>query len=981
MLERFHVDGEPRDAELADFDGDGWNELVVAIRDADKVQAYRNTNGLLSLAAEIPVGKSPREMAQADFNGDGCKDFVVVNRQSYDVSVLIACGADAIGFQALGRLYPVDGEVAALQSADINLDGRADVIQLHRASSEVSVRLAQPDGTLGEPTLLPAGKQPNGLDIADVNGDNQPDIITANLGQGAEPGSLTIFLSAQPPGRTVNLPITPSAEDDARLISVKTADFDGDGKVDLAAGFADSRLAFLKGDGQGGFQAVADYSHGYVPFLFAARQFVAGDFDQDGDRDLAGAGYYGELAVVENAGDLLSNPAPRVQALYARELASELRWYRARELRAEAIDGDNDVDLVLGLDAGVAVFYGAEGLAFTEGEFSPGPGVPPQGTLPGTDFSVNGIAFGDFDADGDRDLAVSCLADGCLTILTRQPGGAFVEALKVRVPAAEFVAAGDIDGDGKADLVGSGRTTLWVALSSQGNTPTQIPAPVTRPRLPKVLINEIMAENASTRLTLPPGIVDHGLFPDWIELSNFSFESVDLSGWRLLVGEGANIKTWIAPPGTQLDHKARLLVPCIKRSQNAHPLVSGWALPAEGGRLRLYNAAQVLVDDIAYPNLGPDVAFGRYSDGVSSFCANGMASPGASNVYTGPVKPRIEFKGFDLDSYAVDRPLRFLLSGVDDSALLGASLLWRRKDQPSSELQRVRLYDDGLHNDQGPQDRLFAGTMPAGLPLGAEIEFYIEAVDVSGATSYLPTAPGVSEDAGGTAELYSLAMGAPLPALEISEVVSENDGAAFDEGGGSPDYLEVRNTGDATLDVGGLVLTGFFFTKNERFVFPPATTLAPRQPVIIWCDNNPDQGPFHAPFKINNDGDHLYLSRVNSSSGVLALIDGVNVPPLGDNVAWTRAGARGLWGPTSPTPQQINAQSGQPWCFVSNGTGTAASDEFVLVFATDQNVTHTVETTSIFPGGWQTVAVLPGSGLEKSLRLPITAERKFFRIR
>ena len=39
LVERFHVNGEPRDAELTDFDGDGWNDVVIAIRDADKVLA------------------------------------------------------------------------------------------------------------------------------------------------------------------------------------------------------------------------------------------------------------------------------------------------------------------------------------------------------------------------------------------------------------------------------------------------------------------------------------------------------------------------------------------------------------------------------------------------------------------------------------------------------------------------------------------------------------------------------------------------------------------------------------------------------------------------------------------------------------------------------------------------------------------------------------------------------------------------------
>src|SRR6185503_3913390 len=126
---------------------------------ADKIQAYRNVQGQLVLSTEAPVGRSPREIALADFNNDQCGDFVVVNRESFDVSVLLGCGADAVGFQKLDQTYPVDGEVAGLLVVDLNRDGRADVLQLHRASSEISVRLSGPTGLLSVPVFFPTGNQ------------------------------------------------------------------------------------------------------------------------------------------------------------------------------------------------------------------------------------------------------------------------------------------------------------------------------------------------------------------------------------------------------------------------------------------------------------------------------------------------------------------------------------------------------------------------------------------------------------------------------------------------------------------------------------------------------------------------------------------------------------------------------------------------------------------------------------------------------
>src|SRR3954451_18128960 len=148
-----NVPGGPRAVKVTDLDGDGWKDLVVVLRNFDRVLTYHNSNGVLVASTEMPVGKSPRELITADFNGDGHPDVAVMNNDSSDVSVLFTQAGQA-GFTTFDEIYPVDGEVSGLAVFDFNGDGRDDVIQLHRASGEVSVRLAATNGLLGAPTFF-----------------------------------------------------------------------------------------------------------------------------------------------------------------------------------------------------------------------------------------------------------------------------------------------------------------------------------------------------------------------------------------------------------------------------------------------------------------------------------------------------------------------------------------------------------------------------------------------------------------------------------------------------------------------------------------------------------------------------------------------------------------------------------------------------------------------------------------------------------
>jgi hypothetical protein len=977
LVERFHVNGEPRDAELTDFDGDGWNDAVIAIRDGDKVQAYRNVHGNLVLSTEAPVGRSPREIALADFNNDHCADIVVVNRDSYDVSLLLGCGADAVGFQKLDQTYPVDGEVAGLLLVDLNGDRRADVLQLHRASSEVSVRLSGTNGQLSAPVFFPTGIQPNGFETADVNGDGKLDVVTANLGQDGSPGTISVLLGngqgAFGVYSTVSLPV-PTNQPAAHLLTVKTADFDGDGHADLVASFADSRIAFFRGAGDGTFTPAANYSNGFPSFVFATRQFAVGDFDQDGDIDLAGVSFFGDVGVLENQGDLMTQAEVAPTVYSAPELQTQL-WYRGREIRLEDLNGDGDPDIVVGLDAGLVIYYGTEGSNFRLGQFQSGPGVPAQNTLPGADFSVSGFAFGDFDADGDKDLAVSCFAKGCLTILTRNEGASsFHEAMKVRVPSAEFVAAGDIDGDGKADLAGSGRTALWVALS--GHQPEIRPAePLQFNRTPMshLVINEVMSSNQKT---LVGSAGDR--YPDWVEIYNPLTTDENLAGWKLQVSKhtGTN-ESFTFPMGEILPAGSRKLVLC---ANNPGPglLATGYRLPDDGATLRLVAPNGSAIDTVTYPGQKGDIAYARYADGVAAFTSTMMATPGSANVYTGPIPPSLKFRGFDTEHFTAGAPLRLFAEAADDSAVLGVSLSWRRIDILNDPWRRVLFYDDGQHSDGAAADGLFSGVLEPGLPNGATIQFYLETTDANDRTTYLPESPEASEDSGGS-DLYVLAFGHGDSPIEITEVVSENQTAYLDEKMGTPDYVEIANVSGEPVSLDTYALIDGALDASKRFHFPTGAVVQAGHTVLVLCDSQPSQGPWHANFKIDNDGDRIYLQQ-RTVAGAYVTVDAIQVPALAPDESYSRIGARGPWEIVPATPRASNISDDK---IRFRRRSSASGEELILVFPVTNGVPYTIEWSTAPRGPWMVMSTGMGAEVAGTYTYPIaTQERgRFFRVR
>jgi hypothetical protein len=497
----------------------------------------------------------------------------------------------------------------------------------------------------------------------------------------------------------------------------------------------------------------------------------------------------------------------------------------------------------------------------------------------------------------------------CVSILTGDAGGKFVPALSVDVPAGRHIGAGDLDGDGHADLAGTGET-LWTALSSRrarSAGPPVLVAP--RPTAAGVVINELLAINNDLPLAS-----DDGRKADWLELWNGGSSPRSLSGWKLVLAAagalpGATVE-YRFPPQASIPPAGHLVL--VHAESVRTPFHTGFRLPGEGGTLTLLDETGATADRVEYPPQRANISYARYRDGVHSLVFNNFPSPGLANADNGPVPPLLELEGAWSIADAADgsrrlpapgEPIRFFARAEDDVAVVSASILYQWIDGRDPALHRIILYDDGMHGDGEMQDGLLAGVLETGLPADAEIRLRIEASDLSDHVTVVPDGggPGGDDDA---PDGYTFSLSAPR-GLEISEVVPLNETGLRDEQGGTPDWVEIRNCSGVTVALDKVFLGERFPADDDWFAFPAGSDLAPGEHLVVACDGNPEQGPFHAPFKLDAAGGHVFLVGTGPGGGH-GIIDHVAYGPQAADQAHARQGCGGDWVTAPPTPGAAN---------------------------------------------------------------------------
>jgi PKD repeat protein len=181
----------PLGVTIADLDGDGKPEVLVAnswvasLFTPSSVSVYRNTsnNYKISFAAKVDVlSQLCSSVAVGDLDGDGKPEIVTGNNGS-TISVLKNVSVPGTISFRTNVDYSTGGSPKSVSIADLDGDGKPDIVTANNSSSTVSVlkNLSTNSAISFSPKAdYLCGKSPYGIAIGDLNADGKPDITVAN---------------------------------------------------------------------------------------------------------------------------------------------------------------------------------------------------------------------------------------------------------------------------------------------------------------------------------------------------------------------------------------------------------------------------------------------------------------------------------------------------------------------------------------------------------------------------------------------------------------------------------------------------------------------------------------------------------------------------------------------------------------------------------------------------------------------------------
>jgi hypothetical protein len=468
-------------------DGDGDTDILSASAD-DNTIAWLENDGSQNFTVHTITAsaKNAKDVYAADIDGDGDTDVLSASKNDNTVAWYENDGSADPNF-TVRTITTSAGGANGVYAADVDGDGDTDILSSAAIDSEIA--WYENDGS-SDPSFTPrtitiSAASARDVHAADVDGDGDVDVLSA--ANNSDTVEWYENDGAADPGFTTR--VIPNGIDDAQ--SIYTADVDGDNDTDiLTASGGDDRIDWYENDGNA--DPIFTSRNIATGPNFPESVYVA-DVDGDNDTDVLSASEFDNtINWYENDGSTdpgfttreITSSALGAQSVYAADVDGDnnidvlsasdednkVAWYEndgatdpsfttrrftppstadgAESVSAADVDGDDDTDIL-------SASSNDDKVVWYENDGSTPPSFTPR-TVTASGGGPQSVVGADIDGDGDTDLLSASLSDD--RIYWYENDGATNPSFTTRtvatsVSSAQSVYVADIDGDGDTDVL------------------------------------------------------------------------------------------------------------------------------------------------------------------------------------------------------------------------------------------------------------------------------------------------------------------------------------------------------------------------------------------------------------------------------------------------------------------------------------------------------------------------------------------------